>query len=109
LTRPFDERSGALSIQVLSEFYWIMTKKLGMKSQEAAEIIAELGSWTIHRPGHSDLLPAARLARRYRIAWWDALILNSAIETGSHILWSKDLNHGQRYDGVTVRNPVLAA
>ncbi|MGD0199215.1 MAG: PIN domain-containing protein [Bryobacteraceae bacterium] len=107
LSRLFEDGAGALSIQVLAEFYAAATKKLAMSSQEAEEVLADLGSWTIHRPGHEDLLLAARLQRRYRIAWWDALVVNSAIELGCRVLWSEDLADGQRYGAVTVRNPFL--
>jgi len=105
LTRLFDEAAGGLSVQVLSEFYSAATRKLGIKSKDAEEVIRDLGGWTIHRPGHADLLKAAQLHRRYKIAWWDALILNSAIELGCTLLWTEDLADGQRYGSVTVRNP----
>src|SRR5579864_8515220 len=105
LAALFEDSRGALSIQVLSEFYAAATKKLGMKSEEAEEVISDLGAWTTHRPGHADLLKAARLHRRYKIAWWDALILNSAIELSCSILWTEDLADGQHYGPVVVRNP----
>ena len=43
VTRLFEEQAGAVSIQVLSEFYVTATKKLGMKSEESEEAIADLG------------------------------------------------------------------
>ena len=52
-----------------------------------------------------DILRAAGLQREFQISWWDALILNSAIELGCSTLWTEDLNHGQRYSTLTVRNP----
>ncbi len=107
LARLFEDTSGALSVQILSEFYNAATKKLAMKSAEAEAAISDLGCWLIHRPGHADVLKACRLHRRYNIAWWDAMVLNSAIEVGCSILWTEDLNHGQHYDKVTVRNPFL--
>jgi len=105
LARLFEEDSGALSIQVLAEFYAAATRKLGMSSQQAEEAIMDLAGWTIHRAEHADLLRAARLHRRYKIAWWDALVINSAMELGCRVLWTEDLADGQRYEAVTVRNP----
>jgi predicted nucleic acid-binding protein len=105
LTRLFEETAGALSIQVLSEFYAVATKKLGMESDEAEAVLQDLSGWIIHRPEHADLLRAARLQRRYQIGWWDALVVNSANELGCSILWSEDLHHTQRYGAVEVRNP----
>ena len=107
LSRSIEEQSGAISIQVLTEFYHAAIRKLGMKSQEAEEIIADLGSWTTHRPEHADVIRASRLHRCYKLAWWDALILNSAIELGCRIVWTEDLTDGQRYGPTTVRNPFL--
>lgn len=105
LSRLFEDGAGALSVQILAEFYAAATRKLAMTSQEAEAVIADLAGWTIHRPGHADLLRAAHLHRRYQLAWWDALILNSAVELGCDVLWSEDFTDGQRYGGVTVRNP----
>jgi predicted nucleic acid-binding protein len=105
LKRLFEEANGALSVQVLSEFYSAATKKLSMKSEEAEEAISDLGGWSIHRPGHADVVRAIRLLRRYKISWRDALVINSAIELGCSILWSEDLTDGQRFGTVTVRNP----
>jgi predicted nucleic acid-binding protein len=105
VARLFEEQTGALSVQVLSEFYITATKKLGMKSEEAEEAIVDLGSWALHRPGHDDLLRACGIHRRQKVSWWDALIINSAVELGSAVLWSEDLGAGQRYGTVIVRNP----
>ena len=105
LTRLFEEERGALSIQVLLEFYSAATGKMSINSHEAEEIIRDLGGWHIHRPRHADLLKAAHLHRRHKISWWDALIVNSAIELGCAVLWTEDLSDNQRYGSVTVQNP----
>ena len=105
LERLLDARVGALSIQVLTEFYAAATRKLNMKPEEVEEVLRDLEGWTLHRPSFADLLSASRLHRRYKISWWDALILNSALELGCSVLWSEDLADGQTYGGLTVRNP----
>jgi predicted nucleic acid-binding protein len=107
LARLFDEQAGAVSIQVLTEFYVTATKKLGMKSQEVEEVIADLGSWSIHRPTHADVVRACRIHRESKVGWWDALIVNSATELGCEVLWSEDLGTGQRHGTLTIRNPFV--
>jgi predicted nucleic acid-binding protein len=97
--------AGALSTQVLIEFYAVGLKKLALSKQEALEIVQDFGTWTVHRLDHADLLAAARLHQRYRISWWDALVLHSAQALGCEVLWTEDFAHGQRYGSVTVRNP----
>jgi predicted nucleic acid-binding protein len=105
LERLFEDQSGAVSIQVLAELYVTATKKLAMKSREAEEVIADLGSWTIHRPAQADLLRAAKIHRQHRISWWDALVINSALELGCSVLWSEDLAAGRRFGSLAIRNP----
>jgi len=50
-----------------------------MTSQDAEEALAELGSWNLDRPARGDPLNGGRLQRRYKISWWDALIVQSAL------------------------------
>ena len=104
IQRLFLSATGALSTQVLVEFY-AAAVRLGIPSQEAEQIITDLSVWILHRPAHSDLLQAIRLQRRYRISWWDALVIQSASELGCQVLWTEDLTHGHKYGGVTVKNP----
>jgi predicted nucleic acid-binding protein len=106
LARLWEQHSGAVSIQVLVEFY-AATIKRGLKVRDAEAVISDLETWTLHRPDHADVIRAIGLLRRYKISWWDALVVNSANELGCAVLWTEDLNHGQRYGSVTVRNPFL--
>src|SRR4051794_26262575 len=106
IARLGEESSAAISIQVLIEFFSVATKKLRISSPDAEAVMREWSSWmTIHRPDPTDILRAAGLQREFQISWWDALILNSAIELGCSTLWTEDLNHGQRYSTLTARNP----
>jgi predicted nucleic acid-binding protein len=107
LGRLFAERTGALSTQVIVEFFSACAKKKALPADMAEGIVQDLAGWALHRPEHSDLIAAWRLHQRYQISWWDALILRSAERMGAHILWTEDLNHGQQYGPVTVRNPFL--
>jgi len=105
ITDIWERGVGALSVQVLAEFYATATGKLKMTTERAEDVIRPLRVWTIHRPGHADLLSAIILQRRHRLSWWDAMVVNSAIQTGASILWTEDLNHGQRFGRLVVQNP----
>jgi predicted nucleic acid-binding protein len=98
---------GCLSIQVLQEFYVSVTRKVAkpLAPATAAQIIADLSVWQIHRPGVQDVLDVIRLQNRYSVSFWDAMIVASAIQLGCQTLWSEDLNPGQAYGGVSVLNP----
>lgn len=103
------ERSGCLSIQVLQEFYVNVTRKVAhpLSSESAAQIIADLAVWQIHRPDTNDVLGAIRLQGRLQLSFWDAMIMTSARRLGCEIVWSEDLSHGQVYEGVEVHNPFI--
>lgn len=105
LERLFDGGAGAISIQVLCEFYAAATRKLGMSSKEAEDVVSDLAAWSIHRPDHSDVIRAAQLHREHKVSWWDAMVINSAMQLNCSVLWSEDLHHSQRLGTLTIRNP----
>src|SRR5215467_8448236 len=78
LNRLVEERNGALSVQVLSEFFSVCSRKTTLPPDEAENIVKELGTWRLHSPQHADLIAAWHLRRRHGISWWDALIVQSA-------------------------------
>jgi predicted nucleic acid-binding protein len=100
-------REGSLSMQVLQEFFVSLTRKIPepFEAVEAARRVAYLAEWNLHVPERSDLFSAIDLHQQLRISFWDAMVINSARRLGCRTLWTEDLNHGQTYAGVTVRNP----
>ena len=78
-----------------------------LPADRASQIIADLGQWELHSPRVDDLLNAIDLQIRYKISFWDAMIIASARQLGCQVLWSEDLNDGQDYGDVTVKNPFL--
>lgn len=101
---------GSLSIQVLQEFYVVVTRKVPqpLASETAAQVIADLRAWRVHRPGVDDVLGAISLQVRHQLTFWDAMLLQSASQLGCEVLWSEDLHSGQEYQGVRVVNPFAA-
>lgn len=103
--RLVEDRAGSISTQVLVEFYSAATRKLRLTSQYAENVLDDLAGWHLHRPDHASVIGAVHLQRRHKLAWYDAMILNSAIETGSSILWTEDFSDGQRFGDLVIRNP----
>ena len=65
-------------------------------------------SWEIVTNTPQAIVRALWLESRYKISYWDALILNAAESCGATILYSEDLSHRQRYGTVEVVNPLRA-
>lgn len=107
LDRLWQGGTGRLSTQVLQEFYVNATRKLALpvSPEQAQAVILSLSQWDYHRPDAQDILAAAVLAQRHQISFWDAMIMHSAEALGANLLWSEDLNPGQRFGVVEVRNP----
>jgi predicted nucleic acid-binding protein len=103
----WNSRQGCLSIQVLQEFCVNVTRKLKEPTSHEGivESIAELANWRVHAPNAQDVLSAIAIHRRYNISFWDAMVIRSAQQLGCAIVWSEDLNAGQVYGDVLVRNP----
>ena len=96
-----------LSTQVLGEFYVTVTRKLGkpLSADRAMEALEELRTFRI-RSIHTELtLSAVRRSVSSRLSYWDALIVESALEAGANVLLTEDLQHGQTFADLRVVNP----
>lgn len=103
------DKAGCLSIQVLQEFYVIVTRKIAapIGPMDAERVVRDLSQWHVHTPRASDVLNAIEMHQRHQISYWDATIIGSAARLGCSILLTEDLNSGQIYDGVQVLNPFI--
>jgi predicted nucleic acid-binding protein len=101
---------GVLSVQVLNEFTNVARRKLGLTWPQVEEALASIRDLcappaAITVDTHT---AALKIARRYGFHIYDSLILASAIETRCAILYSEDLQHGQKLDSLTIQNPFLS-
>jgi predicted nucleic acid-binding protein len=98
---------GCVSIQVLQEFFVNVTRRSQspLLPEQASPVIHDFSDWKVHRPGIKDILAAINLHQRYQISFWDAMILQSARQSGCGIVWSEDLSEDEDYAGVKVVNP----
>jgi predicted nucleic acid-binding protein len=98
---------GVLSTQVLQELCINLRRKMEnpFSSREVREIIHDYLRWRIVVNTPESVLQALELEARYKISFWDALILQAAESAGATVLYSEDLAAGQSYDGVRVINP----
>ena len=110
LDRVIRERTIALSVQVLQEFFVTVTRKLPrpLAAGDAAAIVADLSAVPTHAPDGRDVLAAIEIHRTFDVSFWDAMVLRSASQLHCATLWSEDLASGGTYDGVEVRNPFRA-
>lgn len=99
-----------VSSQVLSELYVTVTRKLALPLDSAAALraLADLAIYPVVAIDAALVLRAASRAVAEQVAYWDALILEAAVEAGAGTVYSEDLQHGRTYQGVTVVDPFAA-
>jgi predicted nucleic acid-binding protein len=107
IARLWREQRGRTSIQVLSEYYVTTTRKLtpGLKPDEAWDDMQSLLAWD-PRSIDRELIEGAReVERRYKLSWWDAMIVAAAQLQNCSILLTEDLHSSMVFNGLAVRNP----
>lgn len=100
---------GVLSTQVLQELCVSLQRKAAHPPSmaELRGLIEDYSAWEVVTTSPAAIMRALEIVERYRISFWDALILQAAEDTRAAILYSEDLTHGQLYGGVRVVNPFL--
>ena len=100
------EQRGRTSVQVLSEFYSVMTRKFtSVPRDETWRDVQSFMTWS-PQPVDSDLMRRAReIEASFQLNWWDCLIVAAAQMQRCALLLTEDLQDGASYGGVIVKNP----
>lgn len=107
LEQLWESGRGALSTQVLQEYYVTVTRKLspGIPQAEARDEVRDYAAWR-PLPITADLLERAfDVESRFGLSWWDSLIVAAAQTLGCRRLLTEDLQDGMDFDGVVVVDP----
>ena len=99
-----------ISYQVIHEFFnWALVKGPVKMPQEEAQRYLTVTFRPMHIVASSATLvsEAIRIQERYRLSWYDSLIIAAAQQAGCKLLYSEDLQHGQQFGTVTIHNPFL--
>jgi predicted nucleic acid-binding protein len=105
----WNDRSGALSVQVLQELYVTLTRKVRrpVPAVRAAEIVREYLAWRVIENDSELLVAAMTLQQKASISFWDALVVEAAAAAGCDRLYTEDLNPRQRFGSVEICNPFI--
>ena len=111
LRELWDSNLGALSVQVLQEFYVNATRKLAspVAVPIAREVVETYGTWIRAATTVQTITRASHLAELAQLSFWYAMIVASAEEAGASQIYTEDLNAGQSLAGILVVNPLAAA
>ena len=105
-----DTGEGVVSYQVVQEFFNVAFRRFS-RPMNVAE--AEQYLITVFRPllaVHSSptlYVEALRVSGKYRLSWYDSLIVAAALHAQCGMLYSEDLQHGQELEGLRIENPFV--
>ncbi|HUE51911.1 MAG TPA: PIN domain-containing protein [Terriglobales bacterium] len=105
-----DTGEGIVSYQVVQEFFNVAFRRFSQPMNVAE---AEQYLITVFRPLlaiHSSpalYVEALRVTGKYRLPWYDSLIVAAALQAECGILYSEDFQHGRELEGLRIENPFV--
>lgn len=101
------EQLGRTGMQVLSEYYVTVTRKLkpGLSEEQAWDDVEALLHWQPQAVDRATMQRARSIQLRHRLSWRDALVVAAAREQGCAVLLTEDLQDGALIDDVRIRDP----
>ena len=103
-------RCGRVNSQVMHEFYANARGRFSkaVSVEEARAEVRRYQQWKPWQVDHATVETAWALESRYRISYWDGLMVASAQHMGCSWLLTEDLQHGQTMEPLRILNPFLA-
>jgi predicted nucleic acid-binding protein len=110
IRKALTTQKGVISYQVVQEFFNVALTRFSqpMKAADAEQYLS-----TVFRPllgVHSSqalYVEALHLRDKSGLSWYDSLIVSAAIQARCNLLFTEDLQHGQRFGTLQVTNPFL--
>lgn len=98
-----------LSSQVVNEFIWVMSRKYRVDFDTLGKIVEGLFElYPIDLPDRNTIVKATGISKKFSFSYWDSLMVASALKQECSILFTEDLQHGQRIENrLMIQNPFL--
>jgi predicted nucleic acid-binding protein len=111
--RSLVARSGAagdalVSTQVLIELFHVLTRKQKLPLSTAQTLIQAYTSWPVIDSDLALVNAAIEKSIQHKLSIWDAMVIEAALRAKAAVLYTEDLQHGQRFYTLTVVNPFIA-
>jgi len=106
--RALTTRSSVVSWQVVEEFLTVAQRKFAepISIPDLQTVVANIFQPLVGVGPSAELFrDALDVVGRYRISWYDSLIVAAAAHACCGVLYSEDLQDGARIFGVLVRDP----
>jgi predicted nucleic acid-binding protein len=96
-----------LSTQVLQELYVTLTKvgRTLLTREDAEEIVNDFAEFPLVQVDKNIISRAMKRHQSKVFSFWDALIVETALQSGCSQLLSEDMQDGLEIDSLRIRNP----
>ncbi len=94
-----------ISTQILQELYVVLTRKMGIEAEDAEGIIRRYARLEVIIIDPELIFEGIRISRKYKISFWDALVVGAAKKGVCKVLFTEDLSHGSKIEGLEIVNP----
>ncbi|HEX5612556.1 MAG TPA: PIN domain-containing protein [Burkholderiales bacterium] len=99
------ENRGRTSMQVLSEYYVNARRLGGVAADELWKSVERYLAWNPQPVDEPLLRRAHEVEQRWRLSWWDSMVVAAAQLQDCAVLLTEDLQDGGVYGTLTVRSP----
>ncbi len=100
--------SGVISTQVLQEYAHVALNKLHQRQDVILRQLVLLeGGLEVIQQTPTLIRRSVEIKSTYQISFWDACLISAAELAKCHTILSEDMNTGQFYSGIAMRNPFL--
>ncbi len=96
-----------ISTQVINEVVNILYRKFKLDLESIENVIFEMdNNFKIVNFSLTTQIKAIRIKKKYKLQYYDSLILATALENGCNVLYSEDMQHKQCIENtLTIINP----
>ena len=99
------EGRGRTSFQVLSEYY-VNARRIGaVAAEDLRKSVEQYFAWNPQPIDEPLLRRAHEVEQRWRLSWWDSMVVAAAQLQDCAVLLTEDLQDGGIYGTLTVRSP----
>jgi len=108
VSTALSSQQGIISYQVVQEFLNVAKRKFSppLTSPDANIYLDKVLTPLCELfPCMNYYSKALEISERWRFSFYDSLIITASLETECEILYTEDLQHGQKIHGLTIMNP----
>lgn len=106
LTETMARDTGVISSQVLGEFFVTVTQRIQkpLSDKKALDLLELFSNWDVMEVDATMVLKAIEFRMRWKISYWDSLILAAAHRSDCHTVLSENFSQKQKYGTIRIRN-----